>query len=189
MLAQLLMLAASVGVAAPAPANPTSTFYGFTMKRLDGPEQSLADYRGQVLLVVNTASKCGFTPQYEALEKLYEGRRERGFAVLGFPSNDFRQQEPGRDAEIARFCKANYGVSFPMFSKIAVRGDGEHPLYRWLTALPDPIGGPVKWNFQKYLVDRSGAVVARFDPAVPPDDAKLVVRIDSLLSAPPPTPR
>jgi glutathione peroxidase len=181
MLALLLMLAASSGVGAAAPGSP---LYGFTMKRLDGAEQSLADYRGQVLLLVNTASKCGFTPQYEGLEKLYEHHRESGFAVLGFPSNDFRQQEPGSDSEIARFCKASYGVSFPMFSKIEVRGDGAHPLYRWLTGLPDPVGGPVKWNFQKYLVDRSGAVVARFDPAVPPDDPALLARIDSLLAAP-----
>jgi glutathione peroxidase len=184
MLALLLALAALAGAATSAPAVPT--LYGFTMKRLDGPEQSLAAYRGEVLLLVNTASKCGFTPQYEALEKLYERRRERGFAVLGFPSNDFRQQEPGSDAEIAEFCKANYGVSFPMFSKIEVRGQDAPPLYRWLTGLPDPVGGPVKWNFQKYLIDRSGAVVARFDPAVPPDDPALLARIDSLLGAPRP---
>ena len=153
----------------------------YKMKRLDGSEQSLTDYQGQVLLLVNVASKCGLTPQYDGLEKLYEKYRGKGFAVLGFPANDFMGQEPGSDAEIAAFCRTNYSVAFPMFSKITVKGAGQHPLYQQLTSLPAPIGGDVQWNFQKYLVDRRGEVVAKFDPRTAPDDAGLVAKIEELL--------
>jgi glutathione peroxidase len=153
----------------------------FTMKRLDGTEQKLGDYRGQVLLLVNVASKCGLTPQYEGLEALYEKYRSRGFAVLGFPANDFAGQEPGSDGEIATFCRSTYGVEFPMFSKITVKGAGQHPLYRKLTSLPAPLGGEVQWNFQKYLVDRRGEVVAKFDPRTKPDDPGLVAKLEELL--------
>jgi glutathione peroxidase len=132
------------------------------------------------------ASRCGYTPQYEGLEALYDRYRERGFAVLGFPSNDFGGQEPGSNAEIAKFCRATWGVRFPMFAKIRVRGEGQHPLYRWLTGLPAPLGGPIEWNFQKFLVDRGGRVVARFAPAVRPDDPSLVARIEALLGEPAP---
>jgi glutathione peroxidase len=155
---------------------------GHTLDRIDGSPQSLGDYRGRVLLFVNVASKCGNTPQYEGLESLYETYRDRGFAVLGFPSNDFGGQEPGTDAEIASFCHSTYGVRFPMFSRIRVKGEDAHPLYRDITSLPEPIGGPVKWNFQKYLVDRSGAVVARYSPRTQPEDAALVARIETLLA-------
>jgi glutathione peroxidase len=155
----------------------------FKMKRLDGSEQDLADYRGQVLLLVNVASKCGLTPQYEGLEALYERYRDQGFAVLGFPANDFAGQEPGSDAEIAEFCRATYSVDFPMFSKITVKGDRQHPLYAKLTSQPEPIGGEVQWNFQKYLVNRDGEVVARFDPRTVPDDPELVATIEGLLGA------
>ena len=133
---------------------------------------------------MNVASKCGLTPQYEGLEKLYERYRDRGFAVLGFPSNDFAGQEPGSEAEIAEFCRRSYGVTFPMFSKITVKGEGRHPLYRALTGLPAPIGGEVQWNFQKYLVDRKGDVVARFDPRTAPDDPALVKQVEELLGQP-----
>jgi len=152
-----------------------------TMKRLDGSEQALSEYQGKVLLLVNVASKCGLTPQYEALENLYEQYAERGFAVLGFPANDFRGQEPGTDEEIAEFCSATYGVKFPMFSKIAVTGDEKHPLYEYLTTLPEPVGGEVTWNFQKYLVDREGNVVKMFSPRMTPDDPEVVTSIESLL--------
>ncbi len=162
--------------------------HGFTLNRIDGTPQSLADYRGQVLLVVNVASKCGLTPQYEGLEALYEKHRERGFAVLGFPSNDFAGQEPGSDAEIAEFCRSTYGVRFPMFSKITVKGKGIHPLYAWLTSRPAPVGGPVQWNFQKYLVDRSGHVTDRFAPRTEPDDPELLARLEALLAESPPGP-
>src|SRR5262245_38120288 len=153
-----------------------------TMKRLDGSEQSLADYKGKVVLIVNTASKCGFTPQYEGLEALYRKYEPRGFVVLGFPSNDFKQQEPGSDAQLQEFCRATYDVQFPMFSKISVTGDAMHPLYRTLTSLPKPIGGPVEWNFQKYLVDRDGRVVAKYMSKTKPDDPALVAEIEALLA-------
>ena len=153
----------------------------FTLKRIDGTPQNLGDYRGQVLLLVNVASKCGLTPQYDGLEALYEKYRTKGFAVLGFPANDFAGQEPGSDGEIASFCRSTYGVEFPMFSKITVKGDGQHPLYQKLTSLPAPIGGEVQWNFQKYLVDRRGEVVAKFDPRTAPDDPRLVEKIEELL--------
>jgi glutathione peroxidase len=154
----------------------------FEARRLSGKNQSLGDYQGEVLLIVNTASRCGYTPQYEGLEALYEKYRGQGFSVLGFPSNDFGAQEPGTDSEIGAFCKRNYGVEFPMFSKIKVRGEGQHALYGYLTALPDPVGGPVRWNFQKYLVDRSGRVVSSHSSAVKPLSGELVASIEALLA-------
>jgi glutathione peroxidase len=156
----------------------------YRMNRIDGTPQDLADYRGQVLLLVNVASKCGLTPQYDGLEALYDRYRERGFSVLGFPANDFAGQEPGSDEQIAEFCRSTYGVRFPMFSKITVKGEGQHALYRELTSLPAPIGGEVQWNFQKYLVNRRGEVVAKFDPRTAPDDPTLVARLEALLVDP-----
>lgn len=155
--------------------------YDLTMQRIDGAEQPLSDYQGQVLLLVNVASKCGNTPQYEGLERLYEAYRERGLTVLGFPANEFGGQEPGTDKEIQEFCSATYGVQFPMFSKIVVKGEGIHPLYERLTSMPEPIGGEVRWNFQKYLVDREGNVVQKFHPKMQPDDPELVAAIEALL--------
>jgi len=157
----------------------------FDARRLTGQEESLAQYRGEVLLIVNTASQCGYTPQYDGLQELHARYGERGFSVLGFPSNDFGAQEPGTDAEIGAFCKRNYGVNFPMFSKIKVRGEGQHPLYAYLTSLPEPLGGPVKWNFQKYLVDPSGQVVARYFSATEPLNDELVSSIEGMLEAKP----
>jgi glutathione peroxidase len=183
-----ILLAALLAGPVPAEDARPASFLDLEARRLVGGVEPLADYRGQVLLVVNTASKCGFTPQYEALEALYERYRERGFSVLGFPSNDFREQEPGDDAEIGAFCKENYGVEFPMFSKVHVRGDDVHPVYLYLTSLPEPVGGPVQWNFQKYLVDRSGRVVQRFSPPVWPDSEELVAAIERLLEEPAPAP-
>jgi glutathione peroxidase len=161
---------------------------GFTLARIDGTPEPLADYRGRVLLLVNVASKCGYTRQYGGLEALYERYRAQGFAVLGFPSNDFRGQEPGTNAEIAEFCRSTWGVRFPMFAKLAVQGDEAHPLYRYLTGLPEPIGGRVEWNFQKYLVDRRGVVVAKFAPRTEPEDTELVRRIEALLAEAGPKP-
>ena len=155
--------------------------FDLTLKRLDGSAQSLADYRGKVLMLVNVASKCGFTPQYEGLQALYTRFRARGFEILGFPANNFAFEEPGTDEEIASFCKRNYGVTFPMFSKISVKGEDIHPLYAMLTSQPAPIGGQVSWNFQKYLVDREGRVVAKFSPKTPPDDPALLARLEALL--------
>ncbi len=154
-----------------------------TMKRIDGSDEDLAVYRGQVVMIVNVASKCGLTPQYDALEAIHKKYRERGFVVLGFPANDFLGQEPGTDAQIAEFCRSTYGVEFPMFSKITVKGDAMHPLYRELTGQPAPIGGPVTWNFQKYLLDRRGVAVAKFDPRTKPDDPAVIGKIEELLAA------
>jgi glutathione peroxidase len=183
----LLFLAPPHVAQAEAAAEPGSVLE-LEARRLSGKTQSLGDYRGQVLLIVNTASRCGYTPQYEGLQDLYTRFRDRGFSVLGFPSNDFAGQEPGRDAEIAKFCRANYGVEFPMFSKVRVKGDDAHPVYVYLTSRPAPIGGAVKWNFQKYLVDRSGAIVARYAPNVGPGDPALVADIERRLAEPAPEP-
>jgi len=164
--------------------SPTG-LYDYEVNRIDGTPTRLDAYRGQVLLIVNVASKCGYTPQYEGLESLYETYRERGFAVLGFPSNDFGGQEPGSNEQIASYCKATWGVQFPMFEKIEVRGEGKHPLYEYLTSRPEPVGGEIQWNFQKFLVDRSGRVVERIAPGTRPDDSKLLARIEALLASKP----
>jgi glutathione peroxidase len=153
-------------------------------RRLGGSEEPLSRYRGEVLLIVNTASECGYTPQYAGLQTLYERYREKKFSVLGFPSNDFGEQEPGDDRQIGAFCKSNYGVEFPMFSKVRVLGSDAHPVYAYLTSLPAPIGGAVEWNFQKYLVDRNGKVAARFESDTEPDDPALVSALERLLSEP-----
>src|SRR3990172_5297171 len=150
----------------------------FTMRRLDGAEEPLDRYRGDVVMLVNVASKCGLTPQYKGLQAIYDQYRDRGFSILGFPANDFMGQEPGSDQEIATFCEMNYGVTFPLFSKISVKGDVMHPLYQQLTALPDPIGGDVRWNFQKYLLDREGQVVAKFGPQTTPEDPEVTSAIE-----------
>ena len=176
----ILAAIAGVGLAAQAAGGPD--VLSLTMKRLDGSEQNLAAYKGKVVLLVNTASKCGLTPQYEGLEAMYGKYQDRGLVVLGFPANDFMGQEPGTDAQIQEFCRATYDVKFPMFSKISVKGADMHPLYKTLTSLPAPLGGDVKWNFQKYLVDRNGEVVAKFDPQTKPDDPKLVAKVEELLA-------
>ncbi len=157
------------------------SIYRFTAARLRGGECRLEDFRGQVLLIVNTASNCGFTPQYEGLEALYRAYRERGFSVLGFPCNQFGQQEPGEAEGIAEFCELNYGVSFPMFAKIDVNGDGAHPLFAYLKKSAPGILGTeaVKWNFTKFLVDRDGQVVKRYAPTDRPQD--LAEDIEALL--------
>ena len=160
----------------------------FQAQRLRGGTESLDLYRGQVLLVVNTASLCGHTPQFEGLQALYERYASQGFSILGFPSNDFGGQEPGNDREIGAFCKANYGVAFPMFSKVRVKGPDAHPVYAYLTSLPAPIGGEVEWNFQKYLVDRDGNVVARYASGVKPRDPALVAEVERLLAESRPEP-
>jgi glutathione peroxidase len=148
-----------------------------TYKRLNGEPDDLAGYRGKVVLVVNTATACGYTPQFEGLEALYRDRRKDGLVVLGFPANDFAGQEPRSDEEIATFCKANYGVSFPMFAKTHVVGEHANALFRRLSAA----AGAPEWNFNKYLVDRRGKVVARFGAGTEPDDVELVGRVSRLL--------
>lgn len=158
-----------------------TSLYEFSAPRLDGTVQSLADYRDKVVLVVNVASKCGFTPQYAGLEKLYQTYKDRGFVVLGFPCNQFGEQEPGTEAEIAAFCDLNYNVTFPLFSKITVNGKGSLPLYNWLKRKAPGLLGVqlIPWNFTKFLVDRSGTTVKRFGSATEPAD--LAAPIEALL--------
>lgn len=136
---------------------------GFTVNLIDGTPKKLEDYKGKVVVIVNCASKCGFTSQYEGLEKLYKEHKDRGLVVLGFPANNFGSQEPGSNEEIARFCSDKYNVTFPMFEKISVAGPEKHPLYQKLTAQPAPIGGDPKWNFTKFVINREGRVVGRYD--------------------------
>lgn len=162
------------------------------LTRIDGSKTSLGTMAGQVLLIVNVASKCGLTPQYEELEKLYEEKRDRGFAVLGFPSNQFGGQEPGSEAEIQEFCTSIYGVRFPMFAKLDVKGPDQHPLYKALTeARPERVPAPgrepkpgsdVSWNFEKFLVGRDGTVIERFAPQFAPDDPVIVQAIEAALA-------
>jgi glutathione peroxidase len=149
-----------------------TTVYDFSAKTIDGKTRKLSDYKGKVLLVVNTASKCGFTPQYKGLEEVYRKYRDRGFVVLGFPSNQFGEQEPGPDSEIAEFCEMNFGVTFPLFSKIDVNGEQAHPLYKHLTSTKKGLLGSeaIKWNFTKFLVDKGGKVVDRYAPTTKPQD-------------------
>jgi glutathione peroxidase len=156
------------------------TLHDLTATRNDGTEQPLSDYRGKVLLVVNTASQCGFTPQYQGLQALYQRHRAEGLEILGFPCDQFGHQEPGDDAEIATFCQRNYGVSFPLFKKIEVNGAGTHPVFAYLKkSAPGLLGDSIKWNFTKFLVDREGRVVDRFAPATPPE--KIEADIEKLL--------
>jgi glutathione peroxidase len=174
----------------------TNPLYAVELQRIDGTRASLADYRGKVLLIVNVASKCGLTPQYDGLEKLYATYRDRGLVVLGFPANNFMGQEPGTDAEIDTFCRSTYGVDFPMFAKISVAGSDQAPLYRLLTEAGVPRQLPpaarpsavekrndkaVRWNFEKFLVSRSGQIVGRFDPDMIPADPILVGAIEKEL--------
>jgi len=153
------------------------TVYDYSAKTLAGQDVSLADYRGQVLLIVNTASKCGFTPQYEGLEALFKAYKDRGFTILGFPCNQFGAQEPGNAEEIASFCSLTYDVTFPMLAKIDVNGPSAHPLYTFLKKEQKGLLGTegIKWNFTKFLVGRDGEVVERFAPTTKPEDLKLAV--------------
>lgn len=150
----------------------------FTMKDIDGKDVNLADYRGKVVMFVNVASKCGFTPQYEGLEKTYEKYKDKGFVIIGFPANNFKSQEPGSDAEIKQFCTSKYNVTFPMMSKISVKGDDIHPLYKKLTTEDGDFNGEIGWNFTKFLVDKNGQVYARFASKTKPDDAAVTQAIE-----------
>jgi glutathione peroxidase len=179
------------------------SLYDIAVKRIDGQEATLVPFRGRVLLIVNVASKCGLTPQYAGLERLYQSKHAAGLEILGFPANNFMSQEPGTDSEIANFCSTTYDVHFPLFSKISVKGSDRHPLYTWLTsARPDAVGeGPMRarladygvksgdthevlWNFEKFLIARDGRVAARFAPDVAPDDPRLIAAIDRELAKP-----
>jgi glutathione peroxidase-family protein len=166
------------------------TIYDFDAQRINGEAASLGEYKGQVLLVVNTASKCGFTRQYDGLQALYLKYRERGFSVLGFPANNFMHQEPGTEDEIANFCRINFGVTFPLFAKISVRGKNIHPLYAWLTSKEEnpQFAGKISWNFSKFLISREGKVIARFSSNTEPNDKELVEALERALEQPVPQP-
>jgi glutathione peroxidase len=161
-----------------------SRIYAFSAKTIDGKLKTLADYKGKALLIVNVASKCGLTPQYEGLEKLHEKFGPKGLAILGFPANEFGAQEPGTDPEIQTFCTTNYAVKFDMFSKVKVKGPGIDPLFAYLTSLDtDPeFGGEIKWNFNKFLVDRAGAIIARFEPKVEPTSPEVEKTVAAALA-------
>jgi glutathione peroxidase len=155
----------------------------FAPSSIDGQPAPLGAYKGKVLLIVNVASKCGFTPQYTALEGLYRKYKSQGLVVIGFPANNFMSQEPGSNEEIKDFCKRTYEVDFPMYSKISVKGDDKAPLYQYLTdkQINPNTGGEIKWNFTKFLVDRNGKVIARFEPGVKPDSQQVVDAIEAAL--------
>jgi len=160
-----------------------SSVYEFNLNSIDGQPAPLAAYKGKVLLLVNVASHCGFTPQYKELEAVYEKYKDRGLVVIGFPANNFMGQEPGTNEEIKTFCTRTYNVSFPLYSKISVKGDDMAPLYKYLTdksANPET-GGDIKWNFTKFLVGRDGKILNRFEPAVKPDAAQVITAIDKAL--------
>jgi glutathione peroxidase len=159
-----------------------SSIYTFTLPSIDGKPMPLADFKGKVVLMVNVASQCGYTPQYTALEALYEKYKDQGFVIVGFPANNFGAQEPGTNAEIKTFCSRKYSVTFPLYSKVSVKGGDQTALYRYLTKEANPaVAGDIKWNFTKFLVDRSGNVVERFEPAVTPDSKEVVSAVEKLL--------
>jgi glutathione peroxidase len=162
--------------------NSNQSFYQFKANTLQGKEISMKDFEGKVVLIVNTASKCGFTPQYEGLETLYKKYSDKGLVILGFPCNQFMSQEPGNSEEIAKFCTLKYDVTFPMFAKIEVNGDNAHPLYKYLkNNLGGTLGNEIKWNFTKFLIDRNGKPVKRFAPTVKPEE--ITEDIEKLLNS------
>ena len=176
----LLAAAAFMAIPGKGTAMTEQNVHSFTVKTIDGEDRPLSAYRGKTLLIVNTASRCGFTPQYKSLEALYEKYKDRGFEVLGFPSNDFMGQEPGTDAEIKEFCSLKFRVTFPMFSKIKVKGKEQDPLYAYLTK-GSGHDGEIGWNFTKFLVGPDGRVAARFDSRTDPLSEKVVSAVESLL--------
>jgi glutathione peroxidase len=159
-----------------------SNIYDFTLPLLNGKAAPLASYKGKVVLVVNVASRCGFTPQYTALEATYERYKDQGFVIIGFPANNFGGQEPGTNEEIQKFCTGKYNVTFPVYGKVSVKGDDQTPLYSYLTKEANPtVAGDIKWNFTKFLVDRNGNVVQRFESAVTPDSPEVIAAIEAQL--------
>ena len=160
------------------------SIYDFTMKDIDGKDVKLEQYKGKAILIVNVASKCGFTPQYEGLEKIYSRYKDKGFVILGFPANNFMGQEPGTNEEIKQFCSLNYNVTFPMFSKISVKGKDIAPLYKYLTEKETnpEFSGKISWNFNKFLVDRDGKIVARFGSRAKPESEEVIQAIEKVLA-------
>lgn len=176
-----LILCCTVGLSFHAQAQQAvPTIYDFTMKTIEGEDKSLADYKGKAVLIVNTASLCGHTPQYQSLEALYKQYKDQGLVVLAFPENNFKNQEPGTNEEIEKFCDLKYHVTFQLFSKISVKGDDIAPLYRYLTT-QSGFNGPITWNFNKFLVNPQGQVVARFDSKIDPLDPQVVAEIKKSL--------
>jgi glutathione peroxidase len=192
-----LLIVAMVGVAVmaysygfifnPSPTEPPMEkgVYEFTMKNIDGSDVKLDTYKGKVVMIVNTASKCGLTPQYEGLQALYDRYKDKGFVILGFPANNFMGQEPGTEKEIKEFCQLKYNVSFPMFAKLSVKGEDQHPFYTFLTNKQSNPGfdGDITWNFEKFLADKHGKIIARFPPKTVPSDPKIAEAIDAALAA------
>ena len=166
--------------------NTMNSIYEFNMKQIDGTPAPLSGYKGKVLLIVNVASRCGFTPQYAGLQKLYETYKDRGLVVLGFPANDFLFQEPGSNQEIAQFCSTKYHVTFPMFEKISVKGSDIHPLYKFLTdkTTNPEFSGKISWNFNKFLIGRDGHILNRFGSRTTPEDKEVIAAIEKALTAP-----
>jgi len=158
------------------------SLYDIPVKTIDGKDTTLAPYKGKVLLIVNVASHCGYTPQYKALEALYQTNQDKGLVVLGFPCNQFLSQEPGTDAEIKQFCTSKYDVTFPMFDKLEVNGTGRHPLYVALAGTGSPFPGNIRWNFTKFLISRDGRIINRFDSKVKPDSAVVTTAIAAALA-------
>ena len=164
------------------PAADVNSPLDFEMETINGETASLDSYKGKVVMIVNTASKCGLTPQYEGLQTLYETYKDQGFVILGFPANNFMNQEPGTDEEIKEFCTVNYGVTFPMFSKISVKGEDKHPLYQYLTeSEKHEYGGEIEWNFAKFIVGPDGQLVARFKPKTKPQNEQVIKAVETAL--------
>lgn len=164
------------------PMGTNDSIYDFPLKDIEGNEMTLEAYKGNVLLIVNVASKCGYTPQYDGLQAIYDQYKEDGLVVVGFPANNFRGQEPGSNEEIAEFCRLTYGVEFPMASKVSVLGDDQDPLFTYLTGLPnEDFDGDIKWNFEKFLIDREGNLQRRFRSSVEPESEELTSAIKALL--------
>lgn len=184
LLPALGLLASLAAPASGADEKKPSSVLDFKVKDIDGAEVALSKYQGKVLLIVNTASQCGLTPQYKGLEALYEKYKGEGLEVLAFPANEFGSQEPGTDEQIKEFCTTKYNVTFPVFSKIVVKGQGMHPLYSYLTneSSNPSHAGDIKWNFAKFLVDRKGEVIARFDPKTTPDSEEIVKALEKALA-------
>lgn len=185
-LAAFAVLAVSRAVSADDAAKKPTSVLGFKVQDIDGKEVDLSKYQGKVLLIVNTASQCGYTPQYQGLEAIYQKYKDQGFEVLAFPANEFGRQEPGTNSEIKTFCSSTYHTTFPLFSKIVVKGNGIHPLYQFLTSKEtDPkFGGDIPWNFAKFLVNRKGEVIARFEPKDKPESETVTKAVEGALAQP-----
>jgi glutathione peroxidase len=176
---QKMLISAGIFLCAAALFGAAASVYDFTLNSIDGAPSPLAAYKGKVLLLVNVASKCGFTPQYTQLEAVYEKYKDQGLVIAGFPANNFGAQEPGTNEEIKTFCSRKYSVSFPMYSKISVKGSDIAPLYEYLTK---STGGDIKWNFTKFLIGKDGTIIARFESPVKPDDPKVTAAIEKALA-------